>query len=365
MIGRRQVLTGALSLAAAPAFIPAFAPAWGQDMRSLRLMAANKGILFGSATASFQFKDRDFTTALARDAAILVPEYEMKRDELEKSRARLDFTALDGIFNFAKANGMAMRGHPLVWYYANPPWLVELLKQSRDANLMTAYIDAVMRHYRGRMHSVDVVNEAIAEDANGLRPSPWLTAFGPGYIDMAFHAARAADPACLRVYNDWGCEQGSAHNDRFRAATLRLLDGLLARNVPVQGLGLQAHLSAFGNKVDQRKLRSFLNEIRSRGLALLVTELDVDDTGGPLDAAERDRGVADETRRFLDVVLDAPNLQAVLTWGLTDRYLDPPDEWKLKLLRWKSRKTPYDDKMARKPMWSALADSFAGRKVYY
>jgi GH35 family endo-1,4-beta-xylanase len=67
----------------------------------------------------------------------------------------------------------------------------------------------------------------------------------------------------------------------------------------------------------------------------------------------------------MDVVLDAPNLQAVLTWGLTDRYLDPPDAWKLKLLRWKNRKTPYDDKMIRKPMWTALAASFAGRKVYY
>jgi endo-1,4-beta-xylanase len=357
MISRRQLVTGALSLAAAPAL--------AQELRSLRLMAADKGILFGSATASFQLKDRDFTAALVRDAAILVPEYEMKRDELEKSRARLDFSALDTLFNFARANGFQMRGHPLVWYYANPPWLVETLKQSRDPNLMTAYIKAVMEHYRGRMHSVDVVNEAIAEDANGLRPSPWLSAFGPGYIDMAFHAAKAADPTCLRVYNDWGCEQGSAHNDRFRTATLRLLDRLLARKAPVQALGLQAHLSAFGNRVDQRKLRGFLSEIRARGLALLVTELDVDDTGGPLDAAARDRGVADETRRFLDVVLDAPNLQAVLTWGMTDRYLDPPDEWKLKLLRWKHRKTPYDDQMTRKPMWSAIASSFAGRKVYY
>ena len=356
-INRRKVLTGALSLAAAPAL--------AQEMRSLRLMAADKGILFGSATASFQLKDRDFTTALVRDAAILVPEYEMKRDELEKTRARLDFSALDGLFDFAKANGLLMRGHPLVWYYANPPWLVETLKQSRDPNLMTAYITAVMRHYRGRMHSVDVVNEAIAEDAGGLRPSPWLSAFGPGYIDMAFHAAKAADPTCLRVYNDWGCEQGAAHNDRFRAATLRLLDGLLARKAPVQALGLQAHLSAFGNRVDQRKLRGFLNEIRARGLALLVTELDVSDRGGPSDIAIRDRAAADETRRFLDVVLDAPNLQAVLTWGLTDRYLDAPTGWKDKLTGWKDRKLPYDAAMQRKPMWDALAKSFANRRVFY
>ena len=65
MITRRRLLAGGLSLAATPAL--------AQEMRSLRLMAANKGILFGSATASFQLKDRDFTAALVRDAAILVP----------------------------------------------------------------------------------------------------------------------------------------------------------------------------------------------------------------------------------------------------------------------------------------------------
>ena len=85
---------------------------------------------------------------------------------------------------------------------------------------------------------------------------------------------------------------------------LELLDGLLKRGVPVHGLGLQGHLSAFGAKVDQRKLRVFLGEIEARNLAVLITELDVDDEGGPRDIALRDRAVADEARRFLDVALD-------------------------------------------------------------
>jgi len=357
MITRRQMLAGAAAATAMPAA--------AQDMRTLRMMAADKGILFGCATATFHYGQPDVVRALVRDAAIVVPEYEMKRDEIEKLRGKLDFSALDRIFAFARSHGMAVRGHPLVWYYANPPWLEAALKERRDENLLTAYVGAMMRHYRGRMHSVDVVNEAILEDGSAMRPSPWLTAFGTRYVDMAFHACRQADPSALRVYNDWGCEQGATHNDRFRAATLRLLDGLIARGAPVQGLGLQAHLSAFGNMVDQRKLRAFADEIRHRGLALLVTELDVSDTGGPSDIAARDRGVADETRRFMDVVLDQPNLQTVLTWGVTDRHLDPPDDWKLKLTGWKNRKLPYDEQMRRKPMWNALAQSFSGRRVFY
>lgn len=351
MISRRSFLGAG---AAALAF-----PARAQDTHSLKAIAASKGIVFGSAAASYELKHADFTPILAREAAQLVPEYEMKRDALEPVRGQYDFSGLDTLYNFARRNGLSMRGHPLVWYAANPSWLEPALKAQRDERLMTGFIQAVMHRYD--MASVDVVNEAIADDGNGLRPSPWLTAFGPSYIDMAFRAARAANPRTRLVYNDYGCEQGP--NDRFRATTLKLLDGLIARGVPIDALGLQGHLSAFGAKVDQRKLRDFLAEVRARGLDVLVTELDVWDTGGPSAIAARDRAVADEARRFLDVVLDSPATKAVLTWSLSDRYIDPPDEWKLKLMGWRYRKLPYDAGMRRKPLWTALAQSFAGRRV--
>jgi len=357
VISRRTFLaTGAASLA-----VPALTSSSGaQEMRSLKAIAHAKGFVFGTAAATYELKHRDFTLALLRDAAELVPEYEMKRDALEPVRGQYNFRDLDALFAFAALNGLSMRGHPLVWYAANPPWLAPALQARRDEKLMTGFIQTLMRRYT--MTSVDVVNEAIASDGNGLRPSPWLDAFGPGYIDMAFHAARVANPRTKLIYNDWGCEQGP--NDRFRATTLKLLDGLIARRVPIDGLGLQGHLEAFGPRVDQRKLRDFLNEVRARGLSILVTELDVLDSGGPSSVAERDRGVADEARRFLDVVLDNPATNAVLAWSLSDRYIDPPDEWKLKLMGFRYRKLPYDAQMRRKPLWNALAQSFAGRRSF-
>ncbi|HEY0266428.1 MAG TPA: endo-1,4-beta-xylanase, partial [Rhizomicrobium sp.] len=341
-------------------------PAQAQDLRGLKTAAAAKGLVFGSAAATYELKDADFTPVLLRDAAQLVPEYEMKRDALETAPGVYDFTALDSLFAFARRGGLSMRGHTLVWYYANPKWLPALLAARRDEKLLTGHIQTVLRRYP--MDSVDVVNEALAPPgtairADGLRPSPWLDAFGPGYIDLAFHAARAADPKVKLVYNEWGFEQGGAENDRFRSLTLKFLDGLLKRGVPIDALGMQGHLNAFGNRVDQKKLRDFVAEIRARGLMLLITELDVDDTGGPYDDAARDRAVADEARRFLDVALDSPATQAVLTWNLSDRYVDPPDEWKWKLLGWRFRKTPYDARMRPKPLWEAMARAFAGRRL--
>ena len=329
--------------------------------QSLRALAAAKGILFGSAAATYELKDADFTALLPRQAAILVPEYEMKRNVTEPTPGSYDFSACDALMDFASGHAMRMRGHPLVWYYANPPWLEEAVRTRRDPRLLTDYVSRLVRRYRGRMHSYDVVNEALVppdQGATGWRPCFWLDVFGSSYLDLAFHAAREADPDTLLVYNDFGCEQGAPVNDRLRKHMLALLDGLLKRGVPVQALGLQGHLSAFGAKVDQIKLRSFLGEIEARGLAILITELDVDDESGPRDIALRDQAVADEARRFLDVVLDSRKLKTVLTWSLSDRYLDPPDSWRLKLSGWRDRRVPYDADLRPKPLRAALAQAF-------
>jgi endo-1,4-beta-xylanase len=357
MISRRGLLAGSASALALPAFA---------QTTSLRALAQSRGLTFGSAAATYELKDGDFVAALVRDAAQLVPEYEMKRDALQPEPGRYDFSDLDRLFDFAAQRGLSMRGHTLVWYYANPAWLPPMLAARRSERLLTDHVQTVMKRYP--MASVDVVNEALAPPgeeirADGFRPSIWLDAFGVNHIDLAFHAARAAAPGVQLVYNDWGSEQGAPENDRFRARTLRLLDGLLKRRVPVDALGIQGHLSAFGNKVDQRKFAAFLREVEARGLAILITELDVEDTGGPSDIAARDRAVADEARRFLDVALDSRAIKTVLTWNLSDRYVDPPDEWKLKLMNWRFRKTPYDTAMRKKPLWQALAQSFAGRRV--
>jgi len=350
-------LTAVAGLSAAHAIT--LRPSIVEDGReSLRILAARRGLVYGTATSSFQLRDREFGNVLAREAGIIVPEYEMKRGVIEASRGKYDFSGCDVLLKFANARAMRVRGHPLVWHKRNPEWLEEAALDWRDSGLLTGYIGAVVAHFRGHIRSWDVVNEAIAPGdgrKDGLRESFWLKAFGPSYIDEAYHAARAADPDALLVYNDWGCEAGSAENDRFRAATLVFLDAARARGVPIQALGLQGHLAAFGTPVDQTKLARFLSDVESLGLRILVTELDVDDTGGPSRADDRDRAVADATRRFLDVMLSNRATTAVLTWGLSDRFLDPPS-LRQRLAGYSPRMLPLDSDLNRTPMWRALAN---------
>jgi len=361
VIRRRDFLAQAAAAAcSAPAFAADFRPSIVEDGdRPLRVHAAQRGVAYGCATGNYQLHDADFAQALVREAAMIVPEYEMKRGVIEAVRGQYDFSGADALVAFARGHGLAFRGHPLVWHKRNPDWLDDAVSAARDDTLLTGYVAAVVSRYRGKVHSWDVVNEAITPgEPDDLRPTAWLKRFGPSYIDLAFHAARAGDPRALLVYNDWGCELGAPQNDRFRATTLGFLEGALARSVPIDALGLQGHLGLQGPQVDAAKLRAFLTEVKAMGLRILITEHDVDDSGGPSDIAARDATVGEVSRRFLDVVLENSAVIAVLTWGLSDRYLEQPG-LRERLAGWSPRMLPLDAALNRKPMWQAMAKAFA------
>jgi endo-1,4-beta-xylanase len=366
MLSRRALMA---ALAASAATAPASAD-WlrasldDEDMPPLRTLAGSRGLLFGAANNNFWLRDANYSAACARDCGILVPEYELKREFVETSPGVYDFSAVDALLAYAQKTRMVFRGHTLVWYTANPTFLDVMVSGASNETVFTDYINATVAHYRGHMHSWDVVNEAIEPEdgrADGLRNNLWLKRFGPSYIEQSYRAAHAADPNALLVYNEYGLEQAGPKNDARRKATLALLERLVSHSVPIGGLGLQAHINAFGRTIDQKVLSSFLNAVQAMGLKILVTEHDVDDTGGPSDIDLRDRAVADATRRLLDVVLDNAAAIAVLTWGYSDRFIEV-DSTRDKLLRGKPRSLPLDEAMRPTPMHAALARAFAGAR---
>jgi endo-1,4-beta-xylanase len=362
MSSRTKMLTRRAMLAAGTAGLLGVRAKAVVSDASLRVRAAKRGMLYGTCAGSYQLRDGEFADVLAYEANAMVPEYELKRDTLEPRPGVFDFSGADALTDFAHAHGMKMRGHTLVWYAANPPWLEAAVTAAKNEAVFADYIASVMGRYRGRIASWDVVNEAVwPQDgrSDGLRDCCWLRRFGPGYIDSAFDAARRADPSAQLVYNDWGCEGAERWNDDFRKHTLKLLEGMKKRGVPVDAYGMQGHFRAYrpGGTLDASKLKAFLAEIRALGYRLVVSELDVDDDGGPADAKVRDAKVADITARFLAPVMESGICDAILTWGLTDRYLRgkiiPQDMW-ISL----PRKLPLDASLRRKDMWWALAKAF-------
>ena len=169
------------------------------------------------------------------------------------------------------------------------------------------------------LHSWDVVNEAIdVKDGrgDGLRDSPWLKLVGADYVEVAFKAARDADPQALLTYNDYGIEGEDNDSQAKRVAVLTMLRRMRARHIPLDALGIQSHITA-GKQYGPR-LVEFMTAVRDMGLQIFVTEMDVNDRPIASDIATRDQAVAETYGSFLKLMMQEPAVHAVLTWGITD-----------------------------------------------
>ena len=80
-----------------------------------------------------------------------------------------------------------------------------------------------------------MVNEALDEDGT-LRKTPWLEAIGEDYIAKAFEFAHEADPDAELYYNDYNLWKPAK-----RDAAVRLVQGLKAKGLRVDGIGEQGH----------------------------------------------------------------------------------------------------------------------------
>lgn len=331
---------------------------------SLRSLAARRGLFYGCAMKSGQIaEDPAFTAAVVADCSAIVPEYELKRVITEPAPGRFDFSGADRLSLFATEHDMLMRGHTLVWHLANPAWLETALADAPSMKAhMLDYIGTAMRRYGSRVPVWDVVNEAIAPEEGdflGRRiGSPWFRAFGDGYIDDAFHQARDVAPDAVLAYNDYGVEMSGSWYAARRRAMLLLLEGLVARNVPIDMVGIQGHLIAFDKPFDEEVFARFLADIAGMGLKITITEFDITDRKGPADPAVRDAEVAALGRRFLDVALDCPAVTGLLTWGLSDRYFWVPDDPAQRPPEGQTlRPLPLDENLVKKPLWNAIADA--------
>jgi len=252
-------------------------------------------------------------------ASLIVPEWEMKWDGLEPAPGRFNFSGPDRLLQFARRHGLLMRGHTLVWHQQLPHW-VGALAPTASARALERYITTVVGHYRSRLHAWDVVNEPIAADGSGLRRSLWLERLGPTYIDQALHWAHRADPTVPLLINEFGLEGDDPASERKRQELLHLLRGLRQRQVPLQAVGLQAHLKATATGPTFQRLPAFLQALADLHLDIHITELDVNDRELPASIPERDARIAAIYGAFLAAVLRQPRLKSLTSWGLSDRY---------------------------------------------
>jgi endo-1,4-beta-xylanase len=292
---------------------------------SLHQLAAAKGLLFGSCVALKYFvRSAAYQQLFLAQCNIATPEVHMKWSSLSSQPGVYDFSQADSFVGFCAAHQLRVRGHTLIWHEALPVWVGPQLTGADSQGMMADHIRRVAGHFAGKVYSWDVVNEVLDPGSNrpdGLRDSPWLRSNGVDYIDQAFRAAAASDPNALLIWNESYLEVSNGFGNAKRAAMLALLDKMVARGVPIHGIGIEAHLRGDQAAVlGDASYESFLGQLARRGMKIFITELDVQDLTLPADTGARDRAVAAMYSSFLTTSLRQPAVKAVVTWGLADSF---------------------------------------------
>jgi len=227
-------------------------------------VAISRNQIIGEDTLDLDVVKKHFSSIVAENS--------MKPERLQPIEGEFTFSVADKFVNFGTKNNMHIHGHTLVWHSQIPSWF---FKDSvgndveRDVLIqrMKNHIQTVVGHYKGQVHSWDVVNEAIS-DGGGLRKSKFYEIIGEDYLKLAFEFAHEADPDAELYYNDY-----LLTNPRKRDDAVKMVSKLLSQGVKIDGIGMQGHYSLTNPTINEfeESIKAFAN----LGVQVMITELDV------------------------------------------------------------------------------------------
>jgi endo-1,4-beta-xylanase len=325
---------------------------------TLRAAADKRGIWMGSCGNKGHLgSDPQYSEVLGQQYSLVTAENACKWGALRPSQDVFAFADCDAILAYTKENQQAFRGHNLCWGQYNPSWLEHGgFSPSEKRALLINHTTTVAAHYGGDAVAWDVVNEAIDDNMHPgqpytFKPSVWFPDV-PNFVDVAFNATAKAFKGKL-FYNDYNIasmsegafeyhpatrERLSGPSKRKSDAVFAMLRGMLARGVPVHGVGMQLHVDHSFDSFEG--VSQNMARLASLGLDIHFTEIDVACPSG-CDLAQQARVYAG----LLSVCLAEPACKNFETWGFTDKYT------------WKGtgqRPLPFDEQLKPKPAFDAL-----------
>ena len=231
----------------------------------------------------------------------------------------VDFAPADKIYNFAKDNGILVRGHTLSWH-GSYPW--GIFDQLTSEELMTntrEHYDLVAEHFPD-CYCWDVVNEAVNDKKEGeaLRQTVYKDKFGEDCLYTLYAMAREHFPKAELCCNDY-----NEYNPLKRERILNLVNNLKDRGL-VDVIGCQCHVNAFLKEKDFDEIKRTYDMYAETGLKIHVTEMDVNcvdwDHPGEI-TAETVKKVPEVYARLFEIFRQYKGvIENVTLWGVSNKY---------------------------------------------
>jgi len=130
---------------------------------------------------------------------------------------------------------------------------------------------------------------------------------------MAFRWAHEANPQARLFYNDYGGEGLGQKSD----AVYSFVKGLLRQGVPINGVGLEMHVTLDSYPHPQDVLAN-MQRLAALGLEVQITEMDVEIQYDQRPVQARLNAEAQIYSDMLSVCLSLKQCTAFVMWGFTD-----------------------------------------------
>ena len=174
---RMSVLTVLLSLCAAT---------FAQGLKD----AYKDYFLIGVAVNQRNVTNAEQQALIKKEFSSITAENDMKPEPTEPREGQFNWERADRIADFARQNGIKLRGHCLMWNSQIGRWMTED-NPTKEVfyQRMKNHIEAVVNRYKDVVYAWDVVNEAMTDDANAQDPyrqSVMYKLCGDEFIAKAF-----------------------------------------------------------------------------------------------------------------------------------------------------------------------------------
>lgn len=279
----------------------------------------------------------------------------------EGSMPAINFTNADKIMDYAKKNGLQVRGHVLVWDADMCDWFFrEGYDRSKgyasaevNKKRMKSYIEQVLKHfeqkYPGVIYCWDVVNEAVGDGENeykagdsrhvrtlrGGKANLFYDHVGSDYVELAFLYARQTlqamgNPRIDLYYNDYSTFYAGKRDaicELIKSINRYQSDGNGGYLKLCDGMGMQSYIGGFGtqngcmNNGDIALVKTAMLKFADLGIDVQVTELAVRNYESDEDTFNKHAAFYRNLfKAYMEVNEERSNkpLKAVSIWGIVD-----------------------------------------------
>ena len=229
-------------------------------------------IVIGTATKHSP-SDTAYNAALNANFNALTHEWSLKWGPTETNKGKIDLNedALS-VLQTAKAGKKKVKGHALVWHQTGdlPKWYGGLTIDEKKTAIEW-HVKKMVGQLKGTVYKWDVVNEAIDDATNSLRPF-WQELGGIDMIEKCFRWANMADPAAILIYNDYCCTNVCPKAD----AIFKMVTQLKQSGCPIHEVGFQTHESIDClNDAWFDSMKENMRRFKDVGVTVNISELDL------------------------------------------------------------------------------------------